>query len=48
MKPQQLVIVIAFLFATAAAQAGAWGYKSFENDDALDWVENFLKRVCKN
>jgi hypothetical protein len=33
-----------FLLASAVAQAGAWGYKSFENDDALDWVENFLKR----
>jgi hypothetical protein len=43
MIPRQLLIVIAFLFAPAAANAGAWGYKSFENDDALDWVENFLK-----
>jgi len=43
MSPRQLLILITFLFATAAANAGAWGYKSFENDDALDWVENFLK-----
>ena len=33
----------AFVCAAAVAQAGAWGHKSFENDDALDWVENFLK-----
>ena len=42
MKLQQLVTLIAFLFATAAANAGAWGYKSFENDDALDWIANSL------
>jgi hypothetical protein len=43
MRRQHLVTLMAFLLATAAANAGAWGYKSFENDDALDWVENFLK-----
>jgi hypothetical protein len=42
MKLQQLVTLIAFVFATAAANAGAWGYKSFENDDALDWIANSL------
>jgi hypothetical protein len=40
---RHLATVIAFLLATAAANAGAWGYKSFENDDALDWVANSLK-----
>ena len=44
MRPRHLVTVIVFFFTTAAANAGAWGYESFENDDALDWVENFLKR----
>ena len=44
MTSRYLITVIAFLFATVAAQAGAWGYKSFENDSALDWVENYLKR----
>lgn len=44
MKLRILGIAIALLAATVAAQAGAWGYKSFENDDALDWVENFLRR----
>jgi hypothetical protein len=29
--------------AASYAFAGAWGYKSFENDDALDWVSNDLK-----
>ena len=48
MRTRQLVTVIAFLFATAAANAGAWGYKSFENDSALDWVENFLKPGGQN
>ena len=43
MRPQYLVTVIAFLFATAVVYAGAWGYRSFDNDDALDWVENTLK-----
>lgn len=23
--------------------AGAWGHESFENDSAIDWVENFFK-----
>lgn len=44
MRSRVLVTLIAFLLAAGAARAGAWGYKSFENDDALDWVENFLKR----
>ena len=44
MRPRLLLAGLAFVFATAAASAGAWGYKSFENDDALDWVENVLKR----
>jgi Domain of unknown function (DUF4259) len=44
MKPRELTAVVVFLLAAAAAHAGAWGYKSFDNDDALDWVENFLKR----
>ena len=43
MTPRQFISVLIFLVAAAAADAGAWGYKSFENDDALDWVENFLK-----
>lgn len=44
MKSQILVVLVAFLTIAGPARAGAWGYKSFENDDALDWVENFLKR----
>jgi hypothetical protein len=43
MKLRPLLLVFAFLLSTVAAHAGAWGYKSFENDDALDWVENFFK-----
>src|SRR4051812_1038014 len=44
MKLQRIAGLMGFLFAAAAAQAGAWGYKSFGNDDALDWVGNFLAR----
>src|SRR5579885_2551780 len=43
MRPRHFLTVVAFLSAIVTAHAGAWGYKSFENDDALDWVENFLK-----
>lgn len=32
-----------FFWLLADATAGAWGYGSFENDSALDWVENFYK-----
>jgi hypothetical protein len=44
MRLQRIGWLTICLFATTAAQAGAWGYKSFENDDALDWVRNFLER----
>lgn len=44
MRPRLLLSLIIFLFSTAVADAGAWGFKSFENDDALDWVDNFLKQ----
>jgi hypothetical protein len=43
MKPREIAAIIVYLLAAVAAQAGAWGYKSFENDDALDWVDNFLE-----
>ena len=42
MKTRQLIAVIAFICASAAANAGTWGFNSFENDDALDWVANSL------
>jgi hypothetical protein len=44
MQLRQLATLFLFGLAAAAAHAGAWGYKSFENDDALDWVGNFLER----
>lgn len=44
MHLRYLGFTLLFLLASSLAQAGAWGYKSFENDDALDWVENYLKR----
>jgi hypothetical protein len=33
-----IYLLLLTLFAAAAANAGAWGEGSFENDDALDWV----------
>ncbi|MGH8016780.1 MAG: DUF4259 domain-containing protein [Opitutaceae bacterium] len=29
-----------FVFVTLAAHAGTWGPGSFDNDDALDWLQN--------
>lgn len=43
MKSRHFVWVVVFLLSVVAANAGAWGYRSFENDDALDWVENSLR-----
>jgi hypothetical protein len=48
MRTKQLLVVVAFLLAAVVADAGAWGYTSFANDDALDWVENFLKSGGQN
>ena len=31
-------LVLLALFAASCAEAGAWGYGTFENDDALDWL----------
>ena len=42
MKSRNLVL-LALLLGCVAAQAGAWGYRSFENDDALDWIEESFK-----
>src|SRR3954467_11431998 len=42
MRPRTSVILIAFFLSFTSAHAGAWGYESFANDDALDWVENSL------
>ncbi|HEY1110582.1 MAG TPA: DUF4259 domain-containing protein [Opitutaceae bacterium] len=44
MISRSFLLTMVFFLATAAAHAGAWGHKSFDNDDALDWVENELKR----
>lgn len=27
---------------------GAWGYKTFDNDNALDWVNNFESFLTKS
>src|SRR4051812_49117326 len=42
MRPRTTLILIAFFLSFTSAYAGAWGYESFANDDALDWVENSL------
>lgn len=44
MKRRSFLLLPAFLVAKPDAKAGAWGHQSFENDDALDWVESVLKR----
>ncbi len=43
MRAKLGTLLFLFSFIASAAHAGAWGYRSFENDDALDWVENNLK-----
>ena len=43
MHPRYILCSVVILFSIATAHAGAWGHKSFQNDDALDWVENSLK-----
>ncbi len=35
---KSIFILLLTFFIAAAANAGAWGEGSFENDDALDWV----------
>jgi hypothetical protein len=36
-------LLVVMLFSATTMFAGAWGPGSFENDDALDWVQNHLK-----
>jgi len=43
MKSPQLAALLLSLVFAVWAHAGAWGCGGFENDDALDWVENALK-----
>jgi hypothetical protein len=43
MKTSRFTIFLCSLLLAVSARAGAWGCGSFENDDALDWVENSLK-----
>ncbi|HWA24147.1 MAG TPA: DUF4259 domain-containing protein [Lacunisphaera sp.] len=43
MKTRRLAVFFLSLVIAVSAQAGAWAYASFANDDALDWVENELK-----
>lgn len=38
---QRLLLVLVGCLLTATAHAGAWGPGSFENDDALDFVDLF-------
>lgn len=37
------LLIIGALSLASSLHAGAWGHESFENDSALDWVENFFK-----
>lgn len=43
MKIKLPLLLIICLVAAQPALAGAWGDKSFDNDDARDWVDNELK-----
>lgn len=45
MKTKSLLPLLIFLAISLvpSLHAGAWGHESFENDSALDWVENFFK-----
>ena len=42
MKTQVQLCVLASIFLSSSADAGAWGVGSFENDDALDFVSEIL------
>jgi hypothetical protein len=37
---KRLAVALVFLLAVSGANAGAWGDGSFENDDAMDWVND--------
>lgn len=47
MRTKVILLSLFLLLAMSSAFAGAWGYKSFENDDALDWVANDLKSTLQ-
>jgi hypothetical protein len=42
-KMKTFSFALALLLLSASAFAGAWGEGSFENDDALDWVEQCVQ-----
>ena len=37
---KRLAVALTFVLAFTGAHAGAWGDGSFENDDAMDWVND--------
>ena len=43
MKAKFRLLGLVLLFSASSVFAGTWSLKSFDNDDALDWVENELK-----
>ena len=40
---KSIFLILLTFFVAAAANAGAWGEGSFENDDALDWVAECIR-----
>ncbi|MGH8021380.1 MAG: DUF4259 domain-containing protein, partial [Opitutaceae bacterium] len=37
---QSIICGLVFLLTSVSANAGTWGPGSFDNDDALDWLQN--------
>ena len=43
MRRRYMLVAISTLAASTAARSGAYGFGSFENDDALDWQQECVR-----